>query len=73
MENQDPNTRRESGKPAQPDDLPEFSSAGPAVRSNPDLEMILDIPIRLSMEIGNTQISEKKGNNGGGCSKTRYG
>ncbi|MBP8925675.1 MAG: flagellar motor switch protein FliN [Pseudomonadales bacterium] len=57
MENQDPNTRRESGKPAQPDDLPEFSSAGPAVRSNPDLEMILDIPIRLSMEIGNTQIS----------------
>jgi flagellar motor switch protein FliN/FliY len=24
---------------------------------NPDLEMILDIPVRLSMEVGNTRIS----------------
>ena len=37
--------------------LPEFASA-PAARSlNPDLDMILDIPVRLSMEVGNTQIS----------------
>jgi len=37
--------------------LPEFAS-GPASRQmNPDLEMILDIPVRLSMEVGNTRIS----------------
>lgn len=42
---------------AQSDDLPEFSASATAGKSNPDLEMILDIPIRLSMEVGNTQIS----------------
>ena len=57
MENQDPNNTPQSGKPAQPDDLPEFSGTGNPAKANPDLEMILDIPLRLSMEIGNTQIS----------------
>ena len=48
---------------AQPDDLPEFtgiaagSSGFSNSASNPDLDMILDIPVRLSMEVGNTSIS----------------
>lgn len=37
--------------------LPEFASAPAARQLNPDLDMILDIPVRLSMEVGNTQIS----------------
>jgi flagellar motor switch protein FliN/FliY len=49
---------------AQPDDLPDFASlqqdpSEPATPdlANPDLEMILDIPVTLSMEVGNTSIS----------------
>ena len=44
---------------AQPDDLPEFTgvAAGGSPSSSPDLDMILDIPVRLSMEVGNTSIS----------------
>jgi len=49
---------------AQPDDLPDFTGmpvstpeAEDGMEMNPDLEMILDIPVRLSMEVGNTQIS----------------
>src|SRR5262245_39021385 len=47
------------GGAAQPDDLPEFSgvAAGGASGASPDLDMILDIPVRLSMEVGNTSIS----------------
>ena len=48
---------------AQPEDLPEFTGM-PAFEDetsassvSPDVEMILDIPVRLSMEVGNTQIS----------------
>ncbi|MCG3169856.1 MAG: hypothetical protein CALGDGBN_01386 [Pseudomonadales bacterium] len=37
--------------------LPEFAATPAARQLNPDLEMILDIPVRLSMEVGNTQIS----------------
>jgi flagellar motor switch protein FliN/FliY len=48
------------GEPAaQRSDLPEFSQGNTAPRgsANPDLDMILDIPVQLSMEVGNTQIS----------------
>ncbi len=58
MSNDEP-TMILDGSSVQPDDLPEFSgfaSSSGAV-TNPDLDMILDIPVRLSMEVGNTQIS----------------
>lgn len=42
---------------AQAGELPEFGATSPGRSANPDLEMILDIPVRLSMEVGNTQIS----------------
>lgn len=42
---------------AQAGELPEFGTTAPSRPANPDLEMILDIPVRLSMEVGNTQIS----------------
>jgi flagellar motor switch protein FliN/FliY len=46
------------GGAAQPEDLPEFSGmASGGASSSPDLDMILDIPVRLSMEVGNTSIS----------------
>lgn len=42
---------------AQDGGLPEFKSDQSQRQLNPDLEMILDIPVRLSMEVGNTRIS----------------
>ncbi len=36
--------------------LPEFAATPVSRQLNPDLEMILDIPVRLSMEVGNTKI-----------------
>jgi flagellar motor switch protein FliN/FliY len=42
---------------AQPGELPEFSGGSTGSLASPDLDMILDIPVRLSMEVGNTQIS----------------
>lgn len=45
------------GGAAQPEDFPEFSGMAARPVVNPDLDMILDIPVRLSMEVGNTQIS----------------
>ena len=42
---------------AQADAMPDFGGVAPARALSPDLEMILDIPVRLSMEVGNTQIS----------------
>ena len=45
------------GGAVQPDDMPEFSGVGARSTGSPDLEMILDIPVRLAMEVGNTQIS----------------
>ena len=63
MSNEEPTMILDGGG-AQPDDLPEFSGfaaagggGGPAIAGNPDLDMILDIPVRLSMEVGNTSIS----------------
>jgi flagellar motor switch protein FliN/FliY len=57
MSNDEP-TPTPDGGAARPDDLPEFSGAAAgAGASNPDLDMILDIPVRLSMEVGNTSIS----------------
>lgn len=58
MSNEEPTMILDGGG-AQPDDLPEFSGfAGSApAATNPDLDMILDIPVRLSMEVGNTSIS----------------
>lgn len=57
MSNDEPTMILDGGA-AQPDDLPEFAAPGSAGgASNPDLDMILDIPVRLSMEVGNTSIS----------------
>ena len=55
----DESTRMPDGSAARPDDLPEFggAAAGAGAGTNPDLDMILDIPVRLSMEVGNTSIS----------------
>ncbi len=41
----------------QADAMPDFGGVAPTRALSPDLEMILDIPVRLSMEVGNTQIS----------------
>ena len=48
---------------AQSDDLPDFGNFGAeserpihGAQFDPDLKMILDIPVSLSMEVGNTQI-----------------
>src|SRR5512139_1083267 len=38
-------------------EMPDFSDVAAPRATSPDLEMILDIPVRLSMEVGNTQIS----------------
>ena len=47
----------------QPGELPEFGNFGAGseptptgAQFDPDLHMILDIPVSLSMEVGNTQI-----------------
>ena len=40
------------------DDLPEFGATDAGLnRGDPDLDLILDIPVTLSMEVGNTQIA----------------
>jgi len=53
----EPTTILDDGMTMQPDDMPEFGNFAAARPMSPDLEMILDIPVRLSMEVGNTQIS----------------
>jgi len=45
------------GAAVQAEAMPDFGGTAPARTVSPDLEMILDIPVRLSMEVGNTQIS----------------
>jgi flagellar motor switch protein FliN/FliY len=57
MSDQDSATAREGAGAAQAGDMPDFSGVASTRALNPDLEMILDIPVRLSMEVGNTQIS----------------
>lgn len=43
-------------RPAPFDEL-EPSGKPPALEGTPDLEVILDIPVRISMEVGNTEIT----------------
>ena len=45
------------GAAVQAEAMPDFGGTAAARTVSPDLEMILDIPVRLSMEVGNTQIS----------------
>lgn len=42
---------------AQLDELNASNPGGGAQSGNPDLEVVLDIPVKLSMEVGTTQIS----------------
>jgi len=57
MSNEDTMPDQGGGVAAQADAMPDFGGVAPAHALSPDLEMILDIPVRLSMEVGNTQIS----------------
>jgi len=46
------------GDGAEPVQMEELNDSGsPGDGSAPDLDVILDIPVRISMEVGNTQIS----------------
>lgn len=48
----------DAGDGAEPMQMEELSDSGGAGDgSAPDLDVILDIPVRISMEVGNTQIS----------------
>lgn len=51
----------EDEMPVQPEATPapmdELTDTGEPVGDSPDLDVILDIPVRISMEVGNTQIS----------------
>lgn len=42
---------------AQQMELDEFSGAGKGVTGRPDLDVILDIPVTISMEVGRTSIT----------------
>ena len=42
---------------AQPLPMEEFAPARQSVEGAPDLDVIMDIPVRISMEVGNTEIS----------------
>lgn len=56
MEEQEEMEASESDVAAQPlDEL--MDSGSPKETDNPDLEVILDIPVNISMVVGNTQIS----------------
>lgn len=50
-----------AGGPAQAEAKPavidELTSTAVAVEGAPDLDVIMDIPVRISMEVGNTEIS----------------
>ncbi|MFA7552891.1 MAG: flagellar motor switch protein FliN [Spongiibacteraceae bacterium] len=41
----------------QPAPMTEFSHASSPVDGAPDLDVIMDIPVKISMEVGNTEIS----------------
>lgn len=43
--------------PAQAMPMEEFNPTAGAVEGAPDLDVILDIPVRISMEVGNTEIN----------------
>jgi flagellar motor switch protein FliN/FliY len=57
MSNEDTRPGQGGGTAAQADAMPDFGGVASPRALSPDLEMILDIPVRLSMEVGNTQIS----------------
>lgn len=42
---------------AQPAPMTEFTASATKVEGAPDLDVIMDIPIKISMEVGNTEIS----------------
>lgn len=42
---------------AQPAPMTEFTATGGGGNGAPDLDVIMDIPVRISMEVGNTEIS----------------
>lgn len=43
--------------PAQQIELDEFTDSGKGVAGRPDLDVILDIPVTISMEVGRTSIT----------------
>jgi flagellar motor switch protein FliN/FliY len=47
----------QAGDDVQPAPMDEFTSSHTAVEGAPDLDVIMDIPVRISMEVGNTEIS----------------
>lgn len=47
----------EEGDSAQPAPMEEFAPARHSPEGAPDLDVIMDIPVRISMEVGNTEIS----------------
>ena len=57
----EPTMIMDDGQPMQAQDFPEFDPVEPrqggAGGDSPALDIILDIPVRLSMEVGNTAIS----------------
>jgi flagellar motor switch protein FliN len=46
-----------SGGQAQQIELDEFVNAGAGIAGRPDLDVILDIPVTISMEVGRTSIT----------------
>lgn len=47
----------EEGDAAQPAPMEEFAPSRQSAEGAPDLDVIMDIPVRISMEVGNTEIS----------------
>ncbi len=45
------------GSPAQQIELDDFTNEGKSVAGRPDLDVILDIPVTISMEVGRTSIT----------------
>ncbi len=46
-----------AGDSAEPAPMTEFTAQGGVAEGAPDLDVIMDIPVRISMEVGNTEIS----------------
>ena len=46
-----------SGDTVQPAEMEELQSSAKPVEGAPDLDVIMDIPVSISMEVGNTEIS----------------
>ena len=50
-------TSAADGDEAQPAPMAELTAQGASADGAPDLDVIMDIPVRISMEVGNTEIS----------------